>query len=117
DFLWEVRCHLHDITGRANERIMFDAQPLVAEKMGYTDTNANQRSEKFMQDYFRVTTDVGYLTRIICSDLEEKSLTATATDGTKKMIFDTYFDGFPIQSNRLTIPNDKTFNKTPSDII
>ncbi len=35
EFLWRVRCHMHFITGRAEERLSFDLQRAVAEKLGY----------------------------------------------------------------------------------
>src|SRR6185436_969552 len=35
EFLWTVRCHLHFLTGRAEERLTFDVQPLLAERLGY----------------------------------------------------------------------------------
>ena len=37
EFLWTVRCHLHFITGRAEERLTFDLQPEMARRMGYGD--------------------------------------------------------------------------------
>src|SRR5690606_25584550 len=37
DFLWAVRCHLHLITGRANDQLTFDLQVEVAARMGYAD--------------------------------------------------------------------------------
>ena len=30
DFLWTVRCHLHFLAGRAEERLTFDLQPAMA---------------------------------------------------------------------------------------
>ena len=35
DFLWTVRCHLHFLTGRAEERLTFDVQTAMAERLGY----------------------------------------------------------------------------------
>ncbi|RMF00734.1 MAG: bifunctional uridylyltransferase/uridylyl-removing protein, partial [Alphaproteobacteria bacterium] len=37
DFLWSVRCHLHFLAGRAEERLSFDVQPLMAERLGYRE--------------------------------------------------------------------------------
>ncbi|MGI9386400.1 MAG: nucleotidyltransferase domain-containing protein [Methyloligellaceae bacterium] len=34
DFLWTVRCHLHFLTGRAEERLSFDVQQAMAERLG-----------------------------------------------------------------------------------
>ena len=36
-FLWTVRCHLHYLAGRPEERLTFDLQPELARRMGYTD--------------------------------------------------------------------------------
>ncbi|MBT8389421.1 MAG: nucleotidyltransferase domain-containing protein, partial [Altererythrobacter sp.] len=35
DFLWAVRCHLHFLTGKAEERLSFDVQRELAERMSY----------------------------------------------------------------------------------
>jgi [protein-PII] uridylyltransferase len=36
-FLWRVRCHLHLLAGRAQDRLLADLQPLVAQRMGIED--------------------------------------------------------------------------------
>ena len=35
EFLWRVRCHMHFATGRAEERLAFDLQRQLAERIGY----------------------------------------------------------------------------------
>src|SRR5215210_3197600 len=35
EFLWRVRCHLHFETGRAEERLTFDLQRVLAERLGF----------------------------------------------------------------------------------
>ena len=37
DFLWAVRCHMHFVTGRAEERLSFDIQREIAVRLGYTE--------------------------------------------------------------------------------
>ena len=37
DFLWSVRCHMHFLTGRAEERLSFDIQREIAVRLGYTE--------------------------------------------------------------------------------
>ncbi|MEZ5945378.1 MAG: [protein-PII] uridylyltransferase [Hyphomonas sp.] len=69
-FLWTVRCHLHFVTGRAEERLSFDLQPEIAARMGYRDREGQQGVERFMKRYFLVTKDVGGLTRILAAKLE-----------------------------------------------
>ncbi|MHA6689328.1 [protein-PII] uridylyltransferase [Devosia sp. A449] len=70
DFLWAVRCHLHFITGRAEEKLTFDVQPELARRMGYAQRVGMLGVERFMKRYFLVAKDVGDLTRIICASLE-----------------------------------------------
>lgn len=71
-FLWSVRCHLHYMTGRAEERLTFDLQIELARRMGYPGGDENQGVEAFMKSYFLVAKDVGTLTGILCAGLEER---------------------------------------------
>lgn len=69
-FLWSVRCHLHFITGRAEERLTFDLQPEVAKRMGYGSRANVTDVERFMKRYFLIAKEVGVLTRVLCAKLE-----------------------------------------------
>ncbi|MEE8439686.1 MAG: nucleotidyltransferase domain-containing protein, partial [Micropepsaceae bacterium] len=71
-FLWNVRCHLHYIAKRAEERLSFDMQPELAKRLGYFDPQPHRAVERFMRSYFLVAKDVGDLTRIFCAALEEQ---------------------------------------------
>ncbi len=72
EFLWRVRCHLHYLTGRPEERLTFDVQVEIGRRMNYTDRSANQGVERFMKHYYLIAKEVGDLTRIICASLEEE---------------------------------------------
>jgi [protein-PII] uridylyltransferase len=72
DFLWAARCHLHYVTGRATDVLTFDLQVEVAARMGYRDSGGRRAVEHFMQDYFRLATRVGELTRIFLTELEAR---------------------------------------------
>ncbi len=72
DFLWAVRAHLHFITGRAEERLSFDLQQELAQRLSYHRHPGLQAAERFMKHYFLVAKDVGDLTRIVCAELEER---------------------------------------------
>lgn len=72
DFLWAARCHLHYITARPTDVLTFDLQVEVAARMGYRDTAGRRAVEHFMQDYFRLATRVGELTRIFLTELEAR---------------------------------------------
>lgn len=72
DFLWAVRCHLHFLTGRADDRLSFNVQREIAERLGYKDHPGMRDVERFMKHYFLVAKDVGDLTRIFAAALEEQ---------------------------------------------
>ena len=72
DFLWAVRCHMHFATGKAEERLSFDLQPEIAERLGYNAHPGLKDVERFMKHYFLIAKDVGDLTRILCAALEEQ---------------------------------------------
>ena len=72
--LWTVRCHLHYITGRPEERLSFDLQPEIASRMGYQDRGEQLGVERFMKRYFLAAKDIGGLTRILAAKLEAEQI-------------------------------------------
>ncbi len=74
DFLWAVRCHLHFVSRRGNDRLSFDLQAELAERLGYTAHGGLKHVERFMRHYFLTAKDVGDLTRIFCAVLEAKQV-------------------------------------------
>ena len=62
-FFWAVRWQLHDIRGRADERLTFDVQPEIARRMGWRGRGDELAVERFMRRYFLTAMDVGALTR------------------------------------------------------
>src|SRR4029078_6147467 len=72
DFLWSVRCHIHFVTGRAEERLSFDIQREIAVRLGYTEHPGMQDVERFMKHYFLMAKDVGDLTAVLCAELEDR---------------------------------------------
>ena len=71
-FLWTVRCHMHFLTGRAEERLSFDIQREMASRLHYTGNRSLLPVERFMKHYFLVAKEVGDLTLIACAVLEER---------------------------------------------
>ena len=72
DFLWLVRCNMHFLCGRAEERLSFDIQREIAVRLGYTEHPGLQDVERFMKHYFLTAKHVGDLTAILCAGLEER---------------------------------------------
>ena len=71
-FFWSVRCHLHELAGRAEERLNFDYQPRLAEIMHYADRPGKAAVERFMQFYFLNAKTVGDLTGLFLAQLDEQ---------------------------------------------
>src|SRR5512135_3629843 len=72
DFLWSVRCNMHFVAGRAEERLSFDIQRDIAVRLGYTAHPGLKDVERFMKHYFLTAKHVGDLTAILCAGLEER---------------------------------------------
>ena len=47
EFLWRVRCHIHFVTGRAEERLTFDLQRVIAGRLGYQSHSGLNEVERF----------------------------------------------------------------------
>jgi [protein-PII] uridylyltransferase len=118
DFLWAVRCHLHYITGRAQDQLAFDLQVGVAERMGYSDTSGRRAVEHFMQDYFRHATRVGELTRVFLTQLEarhakpEASLMGFFRRRNKKVR-----PGYKVVQGRLDVTDAESFLKDKLNLL
>lgn len=65
DFLWTVRFHMHYVSGRAEDRLTFDLQPVVGARMGYTRHGRQDGVERFMRHYFLNAREVTRLTRVL----------------------------------------------------
>jgi len=120
DFLWTVRCHLHFLTGRAEERLSFDVQREMARRMGYGEDDNNHAIEAFMRDYFLTAKDVGDLTRILCAVLEEQNRKSAPGIGRIFSGFSrkqTPAPGFIIEGGRLNIADDGVFNDDPVNLL
>jgi [protein-PII] uridylyltransferase len=112
-FLWTVRCHLHYIAGRAEERLTFDLQTEIGRRMGYTDHAGTRGVERFMKHYFLVAKDVGDLTRIFCAVLEADQQRKRRLPWLRWGAARRGLDGFVLDGERLTIPSDDFFKQDP----
>ena len=117
-FLWTARSHLHYLTGRQEDRLTFDVQTLISQRMGYNDRPGSKGVERFMKHYFLVAKDVGNLTRIFCAALEAESkrlprlaLLRVALSRRKEI------DGFVLDGERLALRHERQFRDHPVDMI
>ncbi|WP_310655996.1 bifunctional uridylyltransferase/uridylyl-removing protein GlnD [Shewanella fidelis] len=63
-FLWQLRCSLHLISGRDENRLLFDLQPQVAKLMGYED-GTQLAVEQMMKNYYRTVRRVMELNQML----------------------------------------------------
>jgi len=76
DFLWKVRFALHQLTGRKEDRMLFDHQRDLAHTFGYINDEKNQSIEEFMQRYYQNITKLERLNEILLGLLRERILLA-----------------------------------------
>src|SRR5215471_9346365 len=112
-FLWTVRCHLHYLAGRAEERLTFDLQAEIGRRMGYADDANGRGVERFMKDYFLVAKDVGDLTRIFCAILEADQKRKRRLSWVRWGAGRRLLGGFVLDGERLTISGGDFFAKDP----
>jgi [protein-PII] uridylyltransferase len=123
DFLWSVRCHIHFVTGRAEERLSFDIQREIAVRLGYTAHPGMKDVERFMKHYFLVAKDVGDLTAILSAELEDSQ--AKSVPVLSRMMARLRpsrralagSDDFIIDNNRITVVNGNVFRRDPVNLI
>lgn len=124
DFLWAVRCHLHFLTGRPEERLSFDVQAELARRLGYQEHGGLVAVERFMKHYFLIAKDVGDLTRIFCAQLEEADAKDTPdlnrlflnlTGRRRRKIRGT--TDFVLETKRIAAADDTIFERDPVNLI
>jgi [protein-PII] uridylyltransferase len=121
DFLWTVRCHLHFLTGRAEERLSFDLQPEMAARLGYFDRAGLLGVERFMKRYFLISKEVGSLSRLISSRLEaahhKKPADLARYFSALKLNQKSVAPGFRLEGNALNIVDEKVLSEHPINLL
>src|SRR6187455_237377 len=124
DFLWSVRCHMHFLMGRAEERLSFDIQRAIAVRLGYTEHPGLQDVERFMKHYFLIAKDVGDLTAILCAELEDSHAKSVPVLSRVMERFRPVkrrklaeSDDFIVDKNRILLAHPNGFKRDPVNLI
>ncbi|MFZ9395648.1 MAG: [protein-PII] uridylyltransferase [Erythrobacter sp.] len=118
-FLLAVRCHMHIITGRAEDRLTFDLQREVAARMNFADRPGKSAVERFMQFYFLQVKRVGSLTGVFLSHLDDEFAGNRARSG----FFAGWaqkartLKGYRVFAGKIAAPADDWFRKDPVRLI
>jgi [protein-PII] uridylyltransferase len=124
DFLWSVRCHMHFLAGRPEERLSFDIQREIAVRLGYTEHPGLKDVERFMKHYFLTAKDVGDLTAILCAELEDSQakpmpvlsrMMAKFRPSPRHTLSET--EDFIVDYNRIMLADAEVFKRDPVNLI
>jgi len=118
NFLLAVRCHLHTITDRAEDRLTFDLQREVARRMQFADRTGKSAVERFMQYYFLQAKRVGSLSGIFLAQLDDQFARKTPRGllagfrARARMV-----RGYKVFGGKIAAPGDDWFQKDPVRLI
>ena len=109
-FLWKVRFGLHVLTGRREDRLLFDHQLRLAQTFGYEDASYTLAVEQLMQRYYRTVMDVSLLNELLLQLFREAILTEDEPPRPLNA-------RFQIRNGSLEARNDEVFARTPSALL
>jgi [protein-PII] uridylyltransferase len=108
EFLWKIRCSLHLLTGRREDRLLFDYQRTLASAFGFEDDETKLGVEKFMKQYYRTVKEINSLNDMLLQLFQEAILyadTPTSLHPLNKR--------FQIRNDFIEVIHDKIFLNYP----
>jgi [protein-PII] uridylyltransferase len=109
-FLWKVRFGLHVLTGRREDRLLFDYQIKLAKLFGYEDASFTLAVEQLMQKYYRTVMDISLLNEMLLQLFREAILTQSAPPLPINA-------RFQIRNDYLEVTNPEVFARYPSALL
>ena len=106
--LWEIRWALHEISGRAEERMLFDYQRKLAATFGFEGPDENSAVEAFMQRYYRTVMHVERLNEQMLQIFEEELLS-----GRRHLPSATIDEHFHLRHGYLELIDEQSFVRQP----
>ena len=108
--LWKVRFGLHVVTGRREDRLLFDHQIKLAQTFGYEDASYTLAVEQFMQRYYRTVMDVSLLNELLLQLFREAILNQAEPPRPLNQ-------RFQVRNGSLEAVSDDVFVRTPSTLL
>ena len=109
-FLWRVRFGLHALTGRREDRLLFDHQIRLALAFGYEDASYTLAVEQFMQRYYRTVMDVSLLNELLLELFREAILSESEPPRPLNA-------RFQVRNGSLEAVSEEVFARTPSALL
>ena len=110
-FLWRVRFALHILTGRREDRLLFDHQIRLAEMLGYEDASYTLAVEQMMQRYYRTVMDLSRLNEMLLQLFEEAILMDPDAEP------EPLNDRFQVKNGFLRTVDENVFLNDPSGLL
>ncbi|MDA7746182.1 [protein-PII] uridylyltransferase [Psychromonas sp.] len=108
--LWTIRFALHTVTGRGDNRLLFDFQSDVAKLLGYTGQR-NEAVEQMMKMFYQTIRRVKELNEMLLQYFDEAILGNVATE------FHTIDEHFQIRGNKIELTTSGSFQENPELIL
>ncbi|WP_188150184.1 [protein-PII] uridylyltransferase [Teredinibacter waterburyi] len=112
DYLWRVRYGVHLLSGRAEERLLFEYQRELAGLFGYHDTAEELAVEQFMHEYYRTVMALRELNDVLLQHLDE--LIHTQHSALEIIAIN---DRFQLCDNYIEVTQPSVFDETPSALL
>lgn len=106
-----LRIELHLLTGRAEDRLLFDYQPELALIYGFDCSNKQQASEQLMQRYYWAARVVYQMNTLLMQSLEEMLFSPTPP------LCQPINDDFEVRNQRLHLRHPHTLSENPALIL
>lgn len=109
--LWRIRFALHLLTGRREDRLVFDHQLRLAREFGYRDRPGQLGVEQFMQNYYRTVMELSRLNEMLL-ELFEAAILRGAEENVRPVN-----DRFQVRNGLLEVTAADVFSRTPSALL
>lgn len=117
-FLWEIRHHLHRLTKRDENRLLFDYQRDIAATFGYVREEGkppNYPIEQFMKRYYRSAQQVSALNEMLLAYFNESVITPRLPNYERQI--EEINENFKLVDGKLAVQHHKIFSEKPSAIL
>lgn len=112
ELLWKIRTSLHYLTGRREDRLLFDFQRDLALEYNFEDGPNNLAIESFMQNYYRTVIELERLNEMLLQLLKEAIL--YIEEPTEPQILNTRFE---VIHGYISVRNPDIFINTPTALL